>query len=268
MRVLILANNDVGLYKFRKELLSELLIPGTFIAGRVAEPCEVYISLPYGDYIPELVSIGCKFIDTPFERHGINFLQELKLMRLYKQIIRSVKPDIVFSYTIKPNIYGGIACRILKVPCIMNITGLGTAVENGGLMQKFLLILYKLALPSAKKVFFQNNENEQFFTAHKLAIGKHDMLPGSGVNLNDYIVEEYPPKDTIEFVFISRIMKEKGIDQYLNAAKAIRKKYPQTRFHVCGYCEPEYDGELQKLVEKYVLFMIELIIERMYLEER
>lgn len=253
MRVLILANNDVGLYKFRKELLRELLIPGTFIEGRVAEPCEVYISLPYGDYVPELVSIGCKFIDTPFERHGTNFLQELKLQSLYKQIIHAVNPDIVFSYTIKPNIYGGIACRALKVPCIMNITGLGTAVENGGLMQKFVLFLYKLALPSAKKVFFQNNENEQFFTAHKLAIGKHDMLPGSGVNLNDYIVSEYPPKDTIEFVFVSRIMKEKGIDQYLDAAKVIRKEYPQTRFHICGYCEPEYDGELQKLVDDGVV---------------
>lgn len=249
MRVLILANNDVGLYKFRKELLSELLVPGSYVEGRIAEPCEVYISLPQGDFISELENMGCKFIDTPFERHGTNPLQELKLRNMYKQIIHEVKPDIVFSYTIKPNIYGGMACKALKVPCIMNITGLGTAVENGGLMQKFMLILYKFALPGAKKVFFQNNENKKFFTDHKLAIGKHDMLPGSGVNLTHYTVSEYPPEDTIEFVFISRIMKEKGIDQYLDAAKAVRKKYPQTRFHICGYCEPEYDGELQKLVD-------------------
>ncbi len=249
MRVLILANNDVGLYKFRKELLSELLAPGSYIEGRVAEPCEVYISLPNGDFIPELVSMGCKFIDTPFERHGTNPFQELKLRNLYKRIIREIEPDIVFSYTIKPNIYGGMACRALKVPCVMKITGLGKAVEIGGLMQKFMLVLYNLALPGAKKVFFQNSENKQFFTDHKLAIGKHDMLPGSGVNLNHYTVSEYPPEDTIEFVFISRIMKEKGIDQYLEAAKVIRQKYPQTRFHICGYCEPEYDGELQKLVD-------------------
>ncbi len=193
--------------------------------------------------------MGCKFIDTPFERHGTNPLQELKLCSMYKQIMQKLKPDIVFSYTIKPNLYGGMACRALKIPCIMNITGLGTAVENGGLMQKLMLILYRLALPGAKKVFFQNRENEQFFTEHKLAVGKHDMLPGSGVNLSSYSVSEYPPQETVEFVFISRIMKEKGIDQYLEAAKVIRKKYPQTKFHICGYCEPEYNGELQRLVD-------------------
>ena len=249
MKVLILTNNDVGLYKFRKELLSELLVPGSYIEGRVAQPCEVYISLPNGDFVPELVGMGCKFIDTPFDRHGTNLIKEWQLCRMYKKMLRDIKPDIVFSYTIKPNIYGGMACRALKVPCIMNITGLGTAVENGGLMQKLMLLLYRAALPGAKKVFFQNRENEQFFAKHKLAMGKHDMLPGSGVNLSQYAVSEYPPEDTVEFVFISRIMKEKGIDQYLDAAKAIRQKYPQTRFHICGYCEPEYNGELQKLAE-------------------
>ena len=249
MKVLILANNDVGLYKFRKELIGELLHPGSFLTDRIAEPCEVYISLPNGGFVPELVNMGCVFIDTPIERHGTNVIEEIKLKNRYKQIVREVCPDIVFSYTIKPNIYGGMACKALKVPCIMNITGLGTAVENGGIMQKIMLILYKLALPGAEKVFFQNAENEQFFTTHKLAVGKHDMLPGSGVNIDQYSVLDYPPEDTIEFVFISRIMKEKGIDQYLEAAKVIRKKYPQTRFHICGACEPEYDGELKKLIE-------------------
>ena len=249
MKVLILANNDVGLYKFRKELINELLHPSSFLGDRTAEPCEVFISLPNGDFVPELVDMGCIFIDTPLERHGTNPFSELKLKSRYKQIIREVRPDIVFSYTIKPNIYGGMACKSLKIPCIMNITGLGTAVENGGLMQKIMLFLYRLALPGAKKVFFQNRENERFFADHNLAIGKHDMLPGSGVNVDHYSRLDYPQEDTVEFVFISRIMREKGIDQYLEAAKVIRKKYPQTRFHICGACEPEYDGELQKLAD-------------------
>ena len=249
MKVLILANNDVGLYKFRKELISELLNPGSYLTGRIADPCEVFIALPNGGYVSDLVDMGCVFIDTPLDRHGTNPIAELKLKKQYKQIIRQVRPDIVFSYTVKPNIYGAMACKALKIPCVMNITGLGTAVENAGVMQKIMLLLYKLALPGARKVFFQNTENERFFTEHKLAIGKHDMLPGSGVNIDHYAVLDYPPKDTIEFVFISRIMKEKGIDQYLEAAKVIRKKYPQTRFHICGACEPEYDGELQKLIE-------------------
>lgn len=249
MKVLILANNDLGLYKFRKEFISELLLPGSFINGRIAKPCEVFISLPYGDFIPELVNMGCRFIDTPLERHGTNPIEELKLKSRYKRIIREVHPDIVFSYTIKPNIYGGMACKELKIPCVMNITGLGTAVENGGVMQKIMLVLYRLALQGAKKVFFQNSDNERFFAAHRLAEGKRDMLPGSGVNVDHYSVLDYPSEDMVEFVFISRIMKEKGIDQYLEAAKVIRKKYPQTKFHICGACEPEYDGELQKLVD-------------------
>ena len=249
MKVLILANNDVGLYKFRKELISELLHPGSYLSGRNAEPCEVFISLPNGDFVPELVDMGCVFIDTPLERHGTNPISELKLKSKYKQIIREVHPDIIFSYTIKPNIYGGMACRALKIPCVMNITGLGTAVENGGIMQKIMLFLYRLALPGAKKVFFQNSENERFFAEHNLATGKRNMLPGSGVNVEQYFVLDYPSEDTIEFVFISRIMKEKGIDQYLEAAKTIRKKYPHTRFHICGACESEYNGELQKLID-------------------
>mgnify|MGYP004505358083 CR=1 FL=1 len=249
MRVLVLANNDVGLYKFRRELLDEILHPGSYIEGRVAEPCEVFISLPNGEFVSDMKKMGCKFIDTPLERHGTNPIQELKLKKRYKQLLQEVKPDIVFSYTIKPNIYGGMACKSLKVPCVMNITGLGTAVENGGMMQKIMLILYKFALPGAQKVFFQNAENEKFFTDYKLAFGKHDMLPGSGVNLEQYTVSDYPTEDTIEFVFISRIMKEKGVDQYLEAAKVLREKYPQTRFHICGYCEPEYSGELQKLAD-------------------
>lgn len=249
MRVLILANNDVGLYKFRRELLSELLVPGSYLNGRAADPCEVYISLPDGNLVKDMTDMGCRFINTSLERHGTNPVQELKLYSFYRKIMKNIKPDIVFTYTIKPNIYGGMACRSLKVPCIMNITGLGTAVGNGGVMQKAMLFLYRLALPGAKSVFFQNSENERFFTQKRLAVGKHDMLPGSGVNLENYTVSEYPSDETIEFVFISRIMKEKGIDQYLEAAQYIRKKYPQTRFHICGQCEPEYNGTLQQLVD-------------------
>lgn len=248
-KIVILANNDMGLYKFRKELIDELLHPGSFLGDRIAEPCEVFISLPNGDFVPKLVDMGCVFIDTPLERHGTNPIAELKLKNRYKQIIRDIGPDVVLSYTIKPNIYGGMACKALKIPCIMNITGLGTAVENCGIMQKIMLFLYRIALPGAKKVFFQNTENEKFFADHNLANGKRDIIPGSGVNTEHYSVLDYPSEDTVEFVFISRIMKEKGIDQYLEAAKVIRNKYPHTRFHICGACEPEYDGELQKMVD-------------------
>lgn len=253
MRVLILANNDIGLYKFRKELIEELIHPGSYIDGRKGKPCRVYISLPYGDYIPELKRMGCRFINTPIDRRGVNPVTDFKLFMRYRAILKKIKPDIVFGYTIKPNIYGGIACAEKNIPYVCNITGLGTAVESKGLLQVVILNLYRFALRKVQTVFFQNKENEQFFTKHNLCIGRHKMLPGSGVNLDYYKPIEYPKGDTIEFAFVARIMKEKGIDQYLDAAKYIRKKYPNTRFHVCGFCEQEYENIIREMEKKRII---------------
>lgn len=253
MRVLILANNDIGLYKFRKELIEELIHPGSYIDGREGKPCKVYISLPYGDYVPELKRMGCHFINTPVDRRGINPIIDFKLLMRYRMILKKVKPDIVFGYTIKPNIYGGITCAEKNIPYVCNITGLGTAVENKGLLQFVILNLYRFALRKVQTVFFQNKENEQFFAKHNLCIGKHKMLPGSGVNLDYYKPIEYPKGDTIEFAFVARIMKEKGIDQYLEAAKYIRKKYPNTRFHICGFCEQEYENKIREMEKRGII---------------
>ena len=243
MKILILANNDVGLYKFRKELIEELL----------SLEHEVYISLPYGEFVPQLKQMGCKFVDTPIDRRGVNLLKDLKLITLYKKIIKLINPHIIFSYTIKPNVYGGIICAWNKVPYISNITGLGTAVENKGVLQIVTTLLYKFALRNAQTVFFQNEENEKFFFDRRIAIGKHKILPGSGVNLSYYQLLPYPNDQIVEFVFVGRIMKEKGIDQYLNAAKVIRKRYPNTRFHVCGFCEQAYEEIVQELQDMGII---------------
>lgn len=239
MKVMILSNNDIGLYKFRKELLEELV-----------KENEVYICLPMGEFIPTLEALGCKFIACELlDRHGTNPVKELKLISWYKKILKEFKPDIVFTYTIKPNVYGGMACAALGIPYVENITGLGTAVENPGPMQFVTVNLYKYGLRKAQKVFFQNTENRDFMLKKGAIKGAYDMLPGSGVNLNNYTVSEYPKGDTVDFVFVSRIMKEKGIDQYLDAAKEIRNRHPEARFHICGFCEQEYEEELQKLNE-------------------
>ena len=144
MRVMILANNDVGLYKFRKELIEKLL-----------EDHEVYICLPDGDFIPKLCSMGARFISCDLlDRHGTNPAKELRLIAYYRNLLKKIKPDIVFTYTIKPNVYGGIACASLGICYVENITGLGTAVENDGFMQKITLALYKIGLRKAQKVFW------------------------------------------------------------------------------------------------------------------
>jgi galacturonosyltransferase len=189
--------------------------------------------------------VQCDLLD----RHGTNPLQELKLISFYKELIKKVKPDIVFTYTIKPNVYGGIVCSKLNIPYIANITGLGTAVENDGIMQKLTLFLYKKGLKKAQKVFFQNSSNRDFMLSKGVITGAYGMLPGSGVNLNQYHVMNYPERDLINFLFIARVMKEKGIDQYLDAAETIHKKYPQTIFNICGAYEPEYDRtRMEKLI--------------------
>jgi galacturonosyltransferase len=238
-KVLFLVNHDVYLWNFRVEIIESFL----------RENIDVYISCPYGKRIEDIKNLGCKYIETNISRHGTNPIEDLVLLHNYKTILKKVNPDIVFSYTIKPNIYGGMACKSLHIPYVANITGLGTAVERGGILQKITVMLYKLAFKNIQKVFFQNTENMQFFVDHKIAIGKHGLLPGSGVNLQQFAPLDYPSQETIEFVFISRIMKEKGIDQYLDAAKIIQEKYPKTRFHICGFCEEAYDEKLKELQE-------------------
>ena len=243
MRILIVANNDVGLYKFRRELIERL----------IADNNEVTLSLPEGDFVTRFIDAGCSFIPCEFDRHGTNPLAELKQIKYYKKLLLSVRPDIVFTYTIKPNAYCGSACASLNIPYVANITGLGTAIENGGLLQKIALFLYKYGLRKAQKVFFQNTENRDFMLKHKVIRTSYDMLPGSGVNLAQYKILPYPDSETVDFVFISRIMKEKGIDQYLDAARVIRKKYPESRFHICGFCEQEYEEKLNKLHDAGVI---------------
>ena len=237
MRILILANNDVGLYQFRRELLEALIVQGN----------EVHVSLPAGQRVSAIEELGCHVHITEIERRGTNPIKDLALMSNYRKLIKKICPAIVFTYTIKPNVYGGMACAMMKVPYVANITGLGTAVENGGIMQKITLALYRLGLRKAQKIFFQNTENREFLLSRGVVKGAYDLLPGSGVNLQRYQTLPYPGGDTVDFVFIARIMKEKGIDQYLDAARYIREKYPQTRFHICGACEEAYEQALKDL---------------------
>ena len=234
-KILVLANNDVGLYKFRKELLQELI--------RLKHI--VFISLPNGEYIKPLVEIGCEFIETPIDRRGKNPIADFKLILSYLKIMKEVKPDVVLTYTIKPNIYGGIVCRIRKVPYLVNITGLGTAIENKGFLQKLALSLYKVALKKANCVFFQNESNQKLFVEKKLIEGNFKLIPGSGVNVNEYNYSDYPLDDKIiKFLFIGRIMKDKGMDELFSAADKIKRKYSNVQFNIVGDCEEDYFVEI------------------------
>lgn len=241
MKVLILANNDVGLYRFRKELIHELICPGSFLDKREAKSCEVFIALPYGEFIPELCRIGCKFINTPIDRRGLNPLKDFKVLKQYIAILKEIQPDVVLTYTIKPNIYGGFACRIKKQKYISNVTGLGTSIEKSTFLSKIILLMYKIGLRAAKTVFFQNSSNQTVFEQKKIVGNRGRLLPGSGVNLEEHCFEEYPDEDgNLRFLFVGRIMRDKGIGEFLDCAEYIKKKYSRTEFDVIG----DFDEEI------------------------
>ena len=234
MRIMIVANNDVGLYKFRRELVEALL-----------RSHEVHICLPNGGYIEKLTAMGCVYHSCEFDRRGTNPLAELKQISFYKDLLKTVKPEMVFTYTVKPNVYAGMACASLGIPYVANITGLGTAIENGGLMQKFLLLLYKAGLRKAQKVFFQNESNRDFMLAKHIVKGEYGLLPGSGVNLDEHKAEPYPEKEEpLVLVNIGRIMKDKGADEVLYAARTIRKENPNVIFRLIGGFDGAYEEQV------------------------
>lgn len=243
-KVLILANNDVGLYKFRKELIQELL-----------KENEVYISLPDGMLVRLLEKMGCKFIDTDVDRRGLNPLKDLKLINQYRKICNQIKPDLIITYTIKPNIYGGIVARFKKITYVENITGLGSMFQNDNLLKRMIVFLYKKALKKVKVVFFENVENRNVFINEKIIEkDKTYLLNGAGVNLTEYKYCKYPDSNKIiRFLFIGRIMKEKGIDELLTAASRIKDEYPNVEFDVVGPMEDDYKEIIQEYEKNNVI---------------
>lgn len=238
-KILILANYDVGLYVFRRELLQRFIEKGD----------TVYCALPFGEKISNITELGCECIDVKISRHGTNPIEDFKLFLKFIKIICKTKPDIVLTYTIKPNAYGGMACQVMRVPYIANITGLGAAVQNGGFMQKISLMLYRLGLRKAKMVFFQNSENQKFMLEHGIVKCDNDLLPGSGVNLEQHCFEEYPETDDeVILLTIGRIMKDKGTNEILQAAKIIKAEYPKVIFRFIG----DHDGDCKENVETAV----------------
>lgn len=238
-KILILANNDIGLYKFRKELIQDLISSGN----------QIFISLPSGEKVQSLIDMGCKFYDTDVDRRGLNPINDIKLLIRYLKIISVTKPDLVITYTVKPNIYGGIISRILSVSYAINITGLGTSFQNDGLLKKLIVNLYKIACKKAKVVFFENQENQRIFINNQIVSEEITCkLDGAGVNLEEYKFSEYPEdKGIIRFLFIGRVMKEKGVDELFEVATRIKKKYKNIVFDIVGPLEEDYKNTISEL---------------------
>lgn len=236
MKILILANFDVGLYQFRRELIEALL-----------KEHEVVISLPDGALVRPLEEMGCRFIDTFVDRRGINPVTDGKLFVRYLKLLRQEKPDLVVTYTIKPNIYGGMACRLLGIPYAVNITGLGTAFQKQGALRALVTGMYKTALKKAKVVFFENRGNMQVLLDKKIVTADRcRCLNGAGVNLAHYRCAAYPQDGgTFRFLFIGRVMAEKGVDELFEAMERLRREGFDCTLDVLGHFEEHYEAKIR-----------------------
>ncbi|MCD7726083.1 MAG: glycosyltransferase family 4 protein [Clostridiales bacterium] len=242
-RVLILTNSSGGLYDFRNEFVQALL----------AEH-EVFISMPDDTKEKELEAEGCGIIKTAINRRGINPIEDLKLYRAYSKMMKEVQPDLVVTYTIKPNIYGGLAAGRHKIPYMATITGLGGAFDKTGLLLRVIVAMYRAGLRKAACVFFQNQENRSIFQDFGITAQKSRMVMGSGVNLDRHRYEEYPAGRETHFLFVGRVMKERGILEFIEAAKRLHSD--QVFFDIMGYCDEDYQGLLDRLEGQGVLRQI------------
>lgn len=251
-KVLFLANHFITLFSFRKELIEKLVEDGH----------EVYLSIPEdNDHYFE--NLGCHIVLTEIDRRGVNPKNDLKLIAFYKKIIPKINPDIIFSYTIKPNIYGCLASG-KKYRQVCNITGTGGTFLEDNMIAQICKVLYKLSVRNCYKVFFQNTGDRDFFIKNNLVNNNYDVLPGSGCNLEEHPYQLMPDDEITRFIFIGRIMKLKGIDEYLEAARRIKSKYPNTEFIIAGWNEEEYykriinDYTKQKIVN-YIGFRQDIV---------
>lgn len=246
MNILILTNNFVGLYNFRRELITALV-----------KDNKVTCALPYDPRKSWLQKIGCDYFDIPVDRRGINPFADLRLLIDYIIIIKKVNPDIVLTYTIKPNIYGTFAARIYKKPVIMNITGLGSSFRNG-MTRKIVMRLYKYACHMVNLAFFQNEDNRSFFIENKIIDNeKTKLIPGSGVNITKFKPLLNKRQDEIiKFLFIGRIMKEKGIEEYLEVAEQISQSFLNVEFQILGpFEEMKYKNIIDNIKNKKIVYL-------------
>lgn len=238
-KILMITNHSYMLYRFRLELIQALM-----------KQHEVMLSMPFVGHEDDFQALGLRCIETDVDRRGINPATDLKLLCTYRKLLKQERPDLVITYSIKPNIYGGLACRMAGIPYCANVQGLGTAFQRKGLSQ-FVTVLYRLALGKAKTVFFENEANAaEFCRRGILAPEKETVLPGAGINLERFPYVAYPENEAVHFLYLSRIMKEKGMDELFAAMRRLREAHGDgVVLDIVGfYDDAYYEAQVEQLV--------------------
>lgn len=243
-KILILANHYNTLRVFRKDLIMALSQQGHEVIATFPECEDKYITL--------IESFGCQVQLCDFDRRGMNPIKDLKLLRTYIKLIKDIEPDIIITYTIKCNIYGGIAARKLKKRYYANVTGLGSIFQQNSMKLRVVTVLYKLALKSVKVAFFENEGNKK--TLVDKGVLKEEqcqVLNGAGVNLKDYNYLEYPiSKLPTRFLFVGRIMKEKGVDELFECITKMKSDGLDVAFDFIGWFEDDYKQLVDEMVNQ------------------
>ena len=247
--IALITNNDDDVYCFRKEL----------IEGLLEEGYEMLISCPNGPKLELMKDIPFRYDDTIIDRRGTNVFADIQLFLHYIRLFKKYKPNAVLTYTAKPNVYAGVAARLLGIPYINNVTGLGSVLNKNKLMRTFILTMFKTAFRGAACVMFQNSANMKLALDSGMVKGDYKLIPGSGVDTERFPLQPYPDGGngiegaTVIFNYIGRVLHDKGVDDYIEVAKRIKKKYPNTEFNMLGFIEPteshHYEKELAELSE-------------------
>lgn len=192
---------------------------------------------PRDEYVPLLEELGCQCVHLPIDKNGSNPLMDLVLCLRYYGALRSLRPKAFLGYTIKPNIYGSIAAHLLGIPVVNNIAGLGSIFIRETFLTRVVRSLYKIALRRSHQVFFQNEDDLKLFS--KLGLVSRQaagLLPGSGVNLDNYVPEPPVTQDTrpYRFLMVARVLKNKGVEEYVEAARRLRSAGVNAEFQLLG----------------------------------
>ena len=232
---------------FRRELILTLVEKGY----------DVTLLCSYQQEYEEFSRIGVKYINVDIDRRGTNPFSEFKLLRAYYRILKKSRPDVVLTYTSKCSVYGGIVCRCLNIPYIINNSGLFDPKRIGKLFGVFLNILHRAGYSKTSCMMYQNPTEMEFFQRIFWKKVPYRLLPGSGVNLDKFQVLPYPQGDDCIFLMICRIQKEKGVEEYLHAATVLKSSYPKTQFWVLGGFDEDYHEQIDNLVKDGVLSYFE-----------
>lgn len=226
MHILMTVNAAWNIWNFRRPLVEALSGDGHRIT----------VLAPHDDSVPELERLGCRVRPLEMSVKGLNPLEDMKLQRRFGRIFREERPDAVLSYTIKNNIFGARAATPADVPFLPNVTGLGTAFLSGKLLQTVTEQLYRRSFASLPVVFFQNEDDRDLFLDRRLVRAEQArLLPGSGIDLLRFAPTPMPaPENPPVFLMIARLLRDKGVQEFVEAARRVKARHPRARFQLLG----------------------------------